>query len=127
MTKVLECKDNFRNIVPFDIPRGIWSFSRLENILVAINKLKENSSNILDAVIGYDRIRVQGIIESNYRVMPKEYAKRLKSKDSKGFDYCTLDYLLDRKEQIEKAQRGENSRYIVHDGLIIRLNSNYKE
>ncbi|MEK6861333.1 MAG: hypothetical protein AABY07_05160, partial [Nanoarchaeota archaeon] len=125
MTNVLKDRKRRAEVIPIDLPMNIWGFSRLENILYAVSKLTENRENITKPVIGYDLVRYAGIMGVNYRIMSKTDAERLKKECPRDFSYYSLDDLLIRKGEIEKAKRGERSKYVVRNNLIIGLNPSY--
>lgn len=118
MTEMIEDKGIWK-VIPIKIPRLRFVFARIENIIYGIRELEKHRKAIPEGVIGWDYIRCFGLMPDNYRIMPLRTAEETKQDKKERFDYITLDVLLEEKEEIEKAQRGEQSRYKVRNGLVI--------
>ncbi len=122
MTEIIEDK-GIRKVIPIKMPISRFVFARIENIICSIIELEKHRKEIPDGVVGWDYIRCFGLMPDNYRIMPLRTAEEIKQNKKERFDYITLDVLLKEKEEIEKAQRGEQSRYKVRNGLVIGYTS----
>lgn len=90
--------------------------SHAKNIDYCIKQIKNYSRQINDPVVGYWKLRLLGLRESDYIILSHQQAENLK-KENSDFNYHTLNDFLSKKEDIESGK------YILNeDGLIVDIN-----
>ncbi|MEK6904162.1 MAG: hypothetical protein AABW87_01065 [Nanoarchaeota archaeon] len=124
MVEIAENKKETLKSVPISLPYGDeLGFTHLGNVLFGIRKIEEYSQAFDRPVILWSILHGPGTKWQNYFVTSEGRAISLVERRPRRFAHYNLDNLLEEKDKINRAQKGEKSPYRVdNEGRIVGYN-----